>query len=116
VQEPALSGDSNIITKKPREPFLHNPRRSLEILSRISFEAVEYTTIEARNEPSRTVYHGLPARLTKLRDFLKFRVALCRSRQVGKLTKAADRSLQEHTVRQSTLAVQVTGRHKRRKS
>jgi hypothetical protein len=51
-----------------------------------------------------------------LRDFLKFRVALCRSRQVGKLTKAADRSLQEHTVRQSTLAVQGTGRHKRRKS
>ncbi len=67
--------------------FLHNPRRSSEILSRISLAAVEYSTFEAHNEPSRSVYHWLPACLIKLGSFLKFQVALCRSRQVGKLTR-----------------------------
>src|SRR5208282_1595477 len=70
-----------------RVQFLHKPRRSHEILSRSPFVAVEYTTIEACNEPSRTVYHWLLARLVKLRDFLKFQVALCRSQQVDKLTR-----------------------------
>ena len=64
--------------------------RLLEILSRTTPAGVEDSTIEARNEPSRPVYHWLNNRLANLGNFLEYQVALCRSHQVGKVSDTAD--------------------------
>jgi hypothetical protein len=59
-------------------PIPYDPHRPLEISSRSLLVAVENNQIEARKEPSRTVYHQAKWRPGKSEEILKPRVILCR--------------------------------------
>ena len=82
-------------------PIPYDPPRPLEISSRSLLAAVENNQIEARKEPSKTVYHQAIGRPGKLEEILKPRVILCRSHQVGNLQRREPRQARAHGAPQS---------------